>query len=288
MQDQIDNLHRKNIKAVALNTPLTQNEMIVLFDNIQFNGIKFIYISPEKLQSAFFQEKIKQLPIRIIAIDEAHSISEWGHDFRPSYLKLAILKELCPKATTIALTASATPKVLADIAEQLEINTATTFKQSFRRKNLAYQIFEVEDKLSKIKQIFNKINAPSIIYTNTRKDTKKLSELLNKEGYKSTYYHGGLSNTEKKEAYDSWFSENKPIIVATNAFGMGIDKPNIRVVIHVNIPNSIENYLQEAGRGGRDGKKAFSVALLYKNDTLLFSKNYEAQKTSIEYLKKIY
>jgi ATP-dependent DNA helicase RecQ len=288
MQDQIDSLHRRDIKAIALNTPLSQNEMIILFDNIQFNAVKFLYVSPEKLQSAFIQEKIKQLNITLVAIDEAHCISEWGHDFRPSYLKLNILKELCPDANTIALTASATQKVLEDISEQLEINDSNLFRQSFRRENLAYQIFEVEDKISKIKQIFNKIKAPSIIYTNTRKETQKLSELLNKEGYKSTFYHGGLNNNQKKEAYDNWFSEKTPVIIATNAFGMGIDKPNIRVVIHVKIPNSIENYLQEAGRGGRDGKKAFSVTLLHKNDTALFIKNNEAQKTSIEFLKKIY
>tara|TARA_B100000809_G_scaffold144339_1_gene141931 strand:- start:20923 stop:22626 length:1704 start_codon:yes stop_codon:yes gene_type:complete len=288
MQDQINSLHRKNIKAIALNTPLSQNEMIILFDNIQYNAVPFLYVSPEKLQSPFIQEKIKQLNITLVAIDEAHCISEWGHDFRPSYLKLIILKELCPNANTIALTASATPKVLEDISQQLEIDDATIFRQSFRRENLAYQVFEVEDKLSKIKQIFNKIKAPSIIYTNTRKDTQKLSEILNLEGFNSTFYHGGLSNLQKKEAYDNWFSEKTPIIVATNAFGMGIDKPNIRVVIHVKIPNSIENYLQEAGRGGRDGKKAFSVTLLHKNDTALFIKNNEAQKTPIDFLKKTY
>lgn len=288
MQDQIDSLHRKNIKAVALNTPLSQNELIVLFDNIQHNAINFLYVSPEKLQSSFIQEKIKQLTISLVAIDEAHCISEWGHDFRPSYQKLNILKELCPNASTIALTASATPKVLVDIATQLDIEQTNLFKQSFKRENLAYQIFEVEDKLSKIKQIFNKIKAPSIIYTNTRKETQKLSELLNKEGYQSTFFHGGLSTTQKKEAYDSWFSERTPIIVATNAFGMGIDKPNIRVVIHVKIPNSIENYLQEAGRAGRDGKKAFSVTLLHKNDIPFFRKDRETKKTTIDFLKKVY
>ena len=154
MQDQINSLHRKNIKAIALNTPLSQNEMIILFDNIQYNAVPFLYVSPEKLQSPFIQEKIKQLNITLVAIDEAHCISEWGHDFRPSYLKLIILKELCPNANTIALTASATPKVLEDISQQLEIDDATIFRQSFRRENLAYQVFEVEDKLSKIKQIF--------------------------------------------------------------------------------------------------------------------------------------
>lgn len=288
MQDQVESLLRKNIKAIALNKPMSQDETIVLFDNIQFNNIKFLYLSPEKLQTTFIQEKIKQLNVSLIAIDEAHCISEWGHDFRPSYLELNILKELCPIANTIALTASATPKVLEDIALQLEIETPEVFQKSFKRDNLAYQIFEVEDKIFKIKQILTKIEAPTIIYTNTRNDTKKISDLLNNQGFSSTYYHGGLSSEDKQKAYTNWFSEKTPIIVATNAFGMGIDKSNIRVVIHIKIPNSIENYLQEAGRAGRDGKKAFAVMLLQKNDVSLFKKNHKEQEVTIDFLKKTY
>ena len=288
MQDQVESLQRKKIKAVALNKPMSQNDTIILFDNIQFNNIKFLYLSPEKLQTAFIQEKIKQLNISLVAIDEAHCISEWGHDFRPSYLELQILKELCPNANTIALTASATPKVLKDMSEQLEIDSPEIFQKSFKRENLAYQIFEVEDKIFKIKQILTKIKAPTIIYTSTRNETKKISTLLNNEGFKTTFYHGGLSNQEKQEAYTSWFTEKTPTIVATNAFGMGIDKPNIRVVIHLKIPNSIENYLQEAGRAGRDGKKAFAVMLLQKNDIELFKTHHKEQEVTIEFLKKTY
>ena len=288
MQDQVESLLRKDIKAIALNKPISQDETIVLFDNIQFNNIKFLYLSPEKLQTAFIQEKIKQLNVSLIAIDEAHCISEWGHDFRPSYLELNILKELCPSANTIALTASATPKVLEDIALQLEIETPEIFQKSFKRDNLAYQIFEVEDKIFKIKQILTKIKAPTILYTNTRNDTKRISDILNKQGFSSTYYHGGLTFSDKQKAYTNWFSEKTPIIVATNAFGMGIDKSNIRVVIHLKIPNSIENYLQEAGRAGRDGKKAFAVMLLQKNDISLFKKNHKEQEVTIDFLKKIY
>ena len=190
MQDQIESLHRKNIKAIALNTPLSQNEMIVLFDNIQFNGVKFLYVSPEKLQSAFIQQKIRQLNITLIAIDEAHCISEWGHDFRPSYLKLTILKELCPNANTIALTASATSKVVEDIANLLEIDDSTIFKQSFKRENLAYQIFEVEDKLSKIKQIFNKIKESrnNITFINERM-IYIYSEKWNTRLFNNTFFH---------------------------------------------------------------------------------------------------
>jgi len=288
MEDQIRSLNQRKIKAVALNSVMTQNELIVLFDNIQYNGIKFLYLSPEKLQSKFIQEKIKQLNTSLVAIDEAHCISEWGHDFRPSYLKLTILKELCPNANTIALTASATEKVLEDVEKQLNLYEATLYKSSFKRDRLAYQVFEVEDKLYKLKQILKKINAPSIVYTNSRNDTKKISEYLNQNGYVSTYYHGGLSTFQKKEAYDSWYREKAPIMVATNAFGMGIDKATIRVVIHLNFPNSIENYLQEAGRSGRDGKKAFSVLLKTPNDALTAYKAIENENINLNFIKKVY
>ena len=288
MQDQVENLHRKNIKAIALNKPFSQDELIILFDNIQFTNVKFLYLSPERLQSKFIQEKIKQLTVSLIAIDEAHCISEWGHDFRPSYLELKILNELCPGRNTIALTATATPKVLEDISTQLHLKNPHVFQESFNRENLAYQLFEVEDKIFKIKQILTKIHAPTIIYTDTRNETKRISTVLNNQGFSTTFYHGGLNTKEKDTAYTDWFSEKKPIIIATNAFGMGIDKPNIRVVIHVKIPNSIENYLQEAGRAGRDEKKAFAVMLLQKNDLELFKKKHAQHQISIDFLKQVY
>jgi ATP-dependent DNA helicase RecQ len=288
MQDQVDGLTNKKIKAVALNTALNQDELIVLFDNIQFNNIKFLYLSPEKLQSRFIQEKIKQLNISIIAIDEAHCISEWGHDFRPSYLQLDILKEICPEATTIALTATANKLALKDISDHLNIDAENIFKTSFERKNLAYQVFEVEDKFSMVLKILNKIKAPAIIYSNTRRDTKIISEQLNKNGFSSTYYHGGLSSKEKSNAFNSWNSEETPIIVATNAFGMGIDKANIRVVIHYKLPFSVENYIQEAGRGGRDGNKSFCVTLTNNADITEYRSVIEKNKISIDFIKKVY
>ena len=221
MQDQIENLNRKNIKAVALNKNRSQEELIVLFDNLQFTNTKFLYLSPEKLQSPFIQNKIKQLSISLIAIDEAHCISEWGHDFRPSYLKLNTLRKLCPQANFIALTATATEKVLKDIAQNLEFNKETLFKSSYKRSNLAYQVFDVEDKFSKILQILNKIKSPVIIYTNHRKNTKKISDQLNHNNFPSVYYHGGMPIDEKQKMYDQWYSESARIMVATNAFGMG-------------------------------------------------------------------
>ncbi len=288
MQDQIENLNRKNIKAVALNKNRSQEELIVLFDNLQFTNTKFLYLSPEKLQSPFIQNKIKQLSISLIAIDEAHCISEWGHDFRPSYLKLNTLRKLCPQANFIALTATATEKVLKDIAQNLEFNKETLFKSSYKRSNLAYQVFDVEDKFSKILQILNKIKSPVIIYTNHRKNTKKISDQLNHNNFPSVYYHGGMPIDEKQKMYDQWYSESARIMVATNAFGMGIDKDNIRCVIHYDLPNSIENYTQETGRAGRNGKKSFAVLLKNKPDLTASLKNFEQQEFTIDFVKKIY
>ncbi|PHO00480.1 RecQ family ATP-dependent DNA helicase, partial [Rhodobacteraceae bacterium 4F10] len=228
MQDQVSNLVDKGIKATLIPSGSTQDEIITLFDNIRFGNTKFLYISPERLQSRFIQEKIKQLNVNLIAIDEAHCISEWGHDFRPSYQNITILKELQPTSPIIALTATATQKVISDIISSLELEKPIVFKKSFFRENLAYQIFKTEDKLGKLNQIFIKTKAPAIVYVNTRSKTKEISSYLNAQGYKSSFYHGGLSSVEKKIAFDNWMSEKTPIIVATNAFGMGIDKPNVR------------------------------------------------------------
>lgn len=269
MQDQVQNLKDRGIKATTIPSGSTQDEIITLFDNIRFGNFKFLYISPERLQSQFIQDKIRQLNVSLIAIDEAHCISEWGHDFRPSYQNIAILREIHPYINCIALTASATQKVLEDIVSSLNLKEPKIVKKSFFRENLAYQIYKTEDKLYKIKQIFTKIKAPAIVYVNTRSKTKKISAYLNANGFESGFYHGGLSSVEKKMAFDDWMSEKKRIIVATNAFGMGIDKPNVRVVVHLSLPNSIENYVQEAGRGGRDGKKSFSVVLTNNSDIQL-------------------
>ncbi len=288
MQDQVDSLHKKNIKATTINSSLTENEMVVLFDNIQNRNYKFLYMSPEKLQAPFVQQKIKQLNISLVAIDEAHCISEWGHDFRPAYTELEILKDLCPTANTIALTASATQIVLEDLCRIQTLKEAVLFKSSYLRERLAYQIFEVEDKFFKLKQILTKIKAPAILYVQTRKEAEKTSAFLNRAGFASTYYHGGMVAAEKKKAYEEWFCEKKTTMVATNAFGMGIDKPNIRVVIHLQLPYSIENYLQEAGRAGRDGKKAFSVLLKNNSDLDRFEQRRKAQKISIDFIKKVY
>lgn len=288
MQDQVKSLSDKGIKAMIVPSGSSQDEIIMLFDNLRFGNYKFLYLSPERLQSRFIQEKIQQLQVSLIAIDEAHCISEWGHDFRPSYRNVSVLTKIHPDATMVALTASATQKVLDDIIISLKLQHPKVFKESFFRANLAYQVFETDDKLYKLKQIFTKTKAPAIVYVNTRKRTKDISNYLNANGFKSGFYHGGLSSVEKKIILSDWMSEKTPIMVATNAFGMGIDKPNVRVVVHLNLPNSIENYVQEAGRAGRDGKKAFSVVLTNKSDISVMEEIQKKSLPSIKNIKKIH
>ena len=288
IHDQVNYLKEKNIKAIALTSQLSQDEIIIAFDNLQFGGFKFLYLSPEKLQSDFIQEKIKQLNVSLIAIDEAHCISEWGHDFRPSYLKLSLLKELKPEATFIALTATATQRVLEDIQINLGLKEAKIIKKSFKRENLFYHVRLTEDIYGKLLQILSKIDASIIIYTNNRKQTKEVCNFLIRNNFKSSFYHGGLSNTEKNEAYTNWMSDKTPIMVATNAFGMGINKLNVRAVIHINIPNSLENYIQEAGRAGRDGKTSYAIILANKTTLYEVSEKFEANTATTKTVKGVY
>lgn len=273
MEDQVAGLKNKGIKAFALTSKYNEDETIKAFDNLLFGGYKFLYLSPEKLQSEFIQEKISQLNVSLIAIDEVHCISQWGHDFRPAYLKIPILKEIHPQANIIALTASATPIVLEDIVTNLQLKDLQVFKKSFYRNNLAFHILKTESIFEKLKQILSKVNEPVIVYTNTRKSSIQISNYLNSNNYKSNFYHGGLANDDKLKALQNWTNEKHPIMVATNAFGMGIDKSNVRLVIHMNLPNSIENYMQEVGRAGRDGVDSFAF-LLYNDHTIFESENF--------------
>ena len=292
MQDQVENLNKRGIKAIHIPSGKSQDELITLFDNIKFGGFKFLYISPERLQSYFIQQKIKELAINLIAIDEAHCISEWGHDFRPSYRNIRILKELKPNVNFIALTATANKKVIRDITKNLDLKEPKVFRKSFLRKNLAYQIFTIEDKLQRLIQIFTKTKKPAIVYVNSRKKTEQIAAFLNSKNFKSSFYHGGMSSIEKNISFENWMIEKTPIIVATNAFGMGIDKANVGLVIHLDLPSSIENYVQETGRAGRDQKKSFAVLLFNKNDTLLFKERLEKTQLTLkdikEILKKLY
>jgi ATP-dependent DNA helicase RecQ len=252
MKDQVQRLQKLGIKAIALTGGIRSDEMIALLDNCEFGNYKFLYLSPERLQSDWILERIKNLPINLIAIDEAHCVSQWGHDFRPAYLKISNLKAHFPKIPFLALTASATNRVLEDVILQLGLEKPAIFKKSFARKNIAYMVFEVEDKLYRMEQILKKNPQPSIIYVRNRKSCSETASQLQSMGFKATYYHGGLSVKEKEKNMGLWMNEDVPIIVATNAFGMGIDKSNVKTVIHIHLPESIESYYQEAGRAGRD------------------------------------
>ncbi|MBT7705596.1 MAG: RecQ family ATP-dependent DNA helicase [Polaribacter sp.] len=288
MEEQVTRLQEKGIKAMRIPAKSSQDEMIALFDNLKFGNFKFLYISPERLQSRFIQQKIKELTVSFVAIDEAHCISEWGHDFRSSYRKINILRELLPNVNFIALTATANQKVIEDIFSNLELAEGVLFKQSFKREKLAYQIFTIEDKLNRLLQIFKKTKTPAIVYINSRKKVEEISNFLNANNLSSSFYHAGLSTEIKKSTFENWMTEKTPIIVATNAFGMGIDKANVGVVIHLNIPSSIENYVQEAGRAGRNGKKSFSVVLQNDTDIRLFKEQLERNLPTIKEIKEIY
>ena len=288
MKDQIENLERKGIRAISIPTGTKQNELITLFDNIKFGGYKFLYISPERLQSYFIRQKIKELNINLIAIDEAHCISEWGHDFRPSYRGIKEIRSIKPTVNFIALTATANKKIIEDISKNLDLRVPEIFKQSFLRKNLAYQVFKIEDKLQRVLQIFKKTRKPAIVYVNSRKKTVQIAAFLNANNLKSTFYHGGLSSQEKNNAFENWMKETTPIMVATNAFGMGIDKENVGVVIHLDLPSSIENYVQETGRAGRNKEKSFAVLLFNENDILLFKDTLKKSLLTIKEIKEIH
>ena len=268
MKDQVANLQKREIKAIALTGGIRSEEMIDLLDNCQFGNYKFLYLSPERLQSDWILERIKNLPINLITIDEAHCVSQWGHDFRPAYLKISSLKTHFPKVPFLALTATATPKVKEDIIDELGLHDPQIFEKSFARENIAYMVFEVEDKLFRIEQILKKNPQPSIIYVRNRKSCLDVSAQLQSLGFKATYYHGGLSSKEKDKNMQLWMNEDVQVIIATNAFGMGIDKANVKTVIHIQLPENLENYYQEAGRAGRNGEKAFAVLLTSPSDIL--------------------
>lgn len=264
MKDQVSNLEKKNIPALALHSGQTFYEVKQCLQNAVHDNYKFLYVSPERLQSRPFKEYLPALNISLIAVDEAHCISQWGYDFRPSYLKIAELKTVI-NAPLLALTASATAIVLNDIKDKLQIKDAVTFSQSFHRANLSYSVFKVESKINKIFQVLKNVQGSSIVYCKSRKLSKEIAELLNLQNINTGFYHAGLTHELRNKKQQSWLNNETRVMVCTNAFGMGIDKPNVRTVIHYDVPDCLENYYQEAGRAGRDEKKAYAV-LLYNTE----------------------
>jgi len=288
MKDQVNALKNKGIKAMALTSEFKYNDVSIMLDNCIYGNYKFLYLSPERLQQEMVQDRIRQMNVNLIAVDEAHCISQWGNDFRPAYKNISLLRQLQPSVNVIALTASATPEVVEDIIKELDFINPKLFKQSFKRENLAYMVFQCEDKFYKIEQILKKNPQSSIVYARSRKHTFDICKHLENKGFTSTYYHGGLSNNEKEKHLDDWFNNRKQVMVATNAFGMGIDKADVRTVIHVNLPESMESYFQEAGRAGRNDKKAYAVILKNKGDELQVKNQFLSVLPTVDFIKKVY
>ncbi len=264
MKDQVENLRRKNITALAVWSGMNRKEVLNTFKVAAQSNCKFLYLSPERLETALFKEWLPALDVNLIAVDEAHCISQWGYDFRPPYLRIASIREEMPDIPVLALTASATVPVQNDICDKLNFRKKKIFRQSFERPNLSYSIFKLSSRINKIVEIIQKVPGSSVVYCRSRKKTAEISDLLKMHGINSDHYHAGLSSEERNRKQEAWLRNNVPVIVCTNAFGMGIDKPGVRTVIHADVPDSLESYYQEAGRAGRDGKTAFAV-LLYED-----------------------
>tara|TARA_B110000003_G_scaffold163180_1_gene163162 strand:- start:3442 stop:5175 length:1734 start_codon:yes stop_codon:yes gene_type:complete len=288
MHNQVNNLNSKGIKAMALTSGLNYVDLDRMLDNCIFGNYKFLYLSPERLQQDLVQQRIKQMNVNLIVVDEAHCISQWGHDFRPAYRNIKLLRKIHPSVNVIGLTASATSKVVNDISDQLDCLSPKIFKTSFKRSNLAFLTLECNDKLKMTVQILKKYSGTSIIYVRNRKSTFEISSYLNKIGISSVYYHGGLSTVEKANQFNLWMSYSNRVMVATNAFGMGIDKSNVQTVIHHNLPESLESYYQEAGRAGRNGDNAYAVILTNNTDEVKTKKEQVGSIPSIDFLKKVY
>ncbi|MCM5663022.1 RecQ family ATP-dependent DNA helicase [Galbibacter mesophilus] len=288
IKDQVNSLKSKGIKAIALTSGLKFEEVDSLLDNCIYGNYKFLYLSPERLQQELVQERMKSMNVNLIAIDEAHCISQWGNDFRPAYRNCSVLKEFFPETPMMALTASATKTVAGDIIENLHLHEPVTVKKSFRRENLSYQVFHTEDKLFKLEQILKENNGAAIVYVRSRRATVETSEVLNKVGISATFFHGGLTNEEKNKRLDAWLTDQTTVMVATNAFGMGIDKPNVSVIAHINFPESLESYYQEAGRAGRNGEKAVAVILKNNSDEIQLKNQFIKTLPNVDFIKLLY
>ena len=288
MKDQVDSLRRRGVKAAAVFSGMTHGEIITTLENTVFGAVKILYVSPERLSSELFQTKLRHAQISFICVDEAHCISQWGYDFRPSYLQIAQIRRILPDRPVLALTATATEKVISDIQKRLEFRHENVFKMSFERKNLAYVVRYAEDKYLEMMHILSSVGGCAIVYTRSRESTKFISEMLCGNGIESTFYHAGLDDAVKDRRQEEWQAGKIRVMVATNAFGMGIDKPDVRIVVHTDCPDSLEAYFQEAGRAGRDGGKAYAVLLYDKYDRKRLEMSVQSGFPGKEYVRQVY
>lgn len=288
MKDQVQNLRKREIKALAIYSGMTRQEILTALENCIFGNYKFLYISPERLDTEIFRTKLRSMKVSMITVDESHCISQWGYDFRPAYLKIAEIRELLPEVPVLALTATATPEVVTDIQARLKFREGNVFRMSFERKNLAYIVRKTDNKTKEIPYILQRISGSAIIYVRNRRRTKEITELLMNEGITADFYHAGLDNAVKDLRQKRWQSGEVRVMVATNAFGMGIDKPDVRIVLHLDLPDSPEAYFQEAGRAGRDGEKAYAVILYSKSDKTTLHKRVVDTFPDKEYILNVY
>jgi ATP-dependent DNA helicase RecQ len=288
MKDQVENLKKKNIPAIAINSTMHKKEIDIALDNCVYGNIKFLYLSPERLQSELVQVRLKKMKINLLAIDEAHCISQWGYDFRPAYLKISELREILPGVPVLALTATATPEVVIDIQEKLLFKNRNVLQKSFERKNLSYVVFKEEDKLKRLLKICGNVRGTGIVYVRNRKKTQEISSYLNSNKIPADFYHAGIDPKMRNAKQESWIGNKTRVIVCTNAFGMGIDKPDVRFVVHLDLPDSMEAYFQEAGRAGRDEQKAYAVLLYNESDKIDLEENLKASFPPIPEIKRVY